>query len=248
MLELKADCARCFGLCCVVPAFSRSADFAIDKPAGKACPNLRADLRCGIHDRLRGKGFAGCAVYDCFGAGQQVSQVTFGGKDWRSSPALRERMFAVFPVMGRLHELLYYLTEARSIPAAASLRGGIQAAIDEITGLTGLDADGLLAFDLQPRWRVADELLTRASSMARAGLRGRDHRGADLVGADLRGQNLRGANLRGARLIRADLRGADLRVADMIGADLRGADLRGAELTGALFLTRSQLDAAAHWQ
>ena len=71
---------RCFGLCCVAPAFAASADFAIDKPAGAPCPNLRADYRCGIHTQLRPRGFPGCTVFDCFGAGQQVAQVTFGGR------------------------------------------------------------------------------------------------------------------------------------------------------------------------
>lgn len=245
-MELKADCSKCFALCCVVPPFSRSADFAIDKPAGKACPNLRQDFGCGIHDRLRSKGFSGCTAYDCFGAGQQVAQVTFDGQDWRTSPSLKDKMFAVFPVMGRLHELLYYLTEALTV--APSMRVPIQALIDELAALTGLDADALVALDLHPYWRRTDEILTRVSALARKGLGGKDRRGADLIGADLRGQDLRGANLRGARLIRADLREADLRLADMIGADLRGADLRGADLTGALFLTPSQLAGAGHWQ
>jgi hypothetical protein len=80
-VDLRADCQRCFGLCCVVPAFSASSDFAIDKAAGQPCPNLRADFACAIHDRLRQRGFPGCAVYDCFGAGQQVAQVTFNGQD-----------------------------------------------------------------------------------------------------------------------------------------------------------------------
>jgi hypothetical protein len=31
------------------PAFAKSSDFAIDKPAGRACPNLQDDFRCGIH-------------------------------------------------------------------------------------------------------------------------------------------------------------------------------------------------------
>ena len=86
-LDLRADCGRCFGLCCVAPAFSASADFAIDKAAGRPCPNLRPDFRCGIHDRLSGsEGFPGCTAYDCFGAGQKVAQVTFGGQDWRRTP------------------------------------------------------------------------------------------------------------------------------------------------------------------
>ena len=60
---------RCAGLCCVAPAFAASADFAIDKPAGRPCPNLRDDFRCGIHAELRERGFPGCEVFDCFGAG-----------------------------------------------------------------------------------------------------------------------------------------------------------------------------------
>jgi hypothetical protein len=83
--DLRADCAQCFGLCCVAPAFTASADFAITKPAGRPCPNLGVGFGCGIHDRLRDSGFGGCAVYDCFGAGQKVAQVTFGGRDWRIS-------------------------------------------------------------------------------------------------------------------------------------------------------------------
>ena len=50
---LRADCSRCTGLCCVAPAFAASADFALDKPAGRACPHLQGDSRCGIHADLR---------------------------------------------------------------------------------------------------------------------------------------------------------------------------------------------------
>ena len=83
MTELRADCTQCFALCCMVPAFAASADFALDKPAGHPCPHLHPDSRCGIHAELRPRGFAGCAAYDCFGAGQRVSQVTVG-RDWRA--------------------------------------------------------------------------------------------------------------------------------------------------------------------
>ena len=68
--ELQADCARCFGLCCVALPFAASADFAVDKAAGSPCRNLRTDFGCGIHAELRQRGFNGCTVYDCFGAGQ----------------------------------------------------------------------------------------------------------------------------------------------------------------------------------
>ncbi|MEP6561363.1 MAG: pentapeptide repeat-containing protein, partial [Nakamurella sp.] len=115
-VNLLADCANCFGLCCVALPFAASADFAINKAAGHPCPNLRTDFRCGIHNSLRQNGFPGCTVFDCFGAGQQVAQVTFGGRDWRQAPDTAEQMFEVFTVMRGLHELLWYLTEAAQLP------------------------------------------------------------------------------------------------------------------------------------
>ncbi len=128
---LRADCENCFGLCCVAPAFSASADFAIDKSAGQACPHLRSDFRCGIHRNLRQQGFPGCAGYDCFGAGQKVAQVTFGGRDWRRTPLVAARMFDTFTIMRQLHELLWYLTEAPTRqpgpPASATVRLGLAA-------------------------------------------------------------------------------------------------------------------------
>lgn len=243
---LRADCERCFGLCCVVPAFQASADFAIDKPAGRPCPNLAGDFRCGIHRDLRRRGFSGCTVYDCFGAGQQVSQVTFEGRDWRGSPHTARRMFEVFPIMRQLHELLWYLHEALTLRPARPVHQEIRRVLAETESLTGAGPESLVVLDVSVLWKAADALLSRASELARAGAgrRGKDRRGADLIGADLRGADLRGASLRGAYLIGADLRRADLRLADVIGADLRGADLGGADLTGSIFLIQSQLDAA----
>ena len=255
-LELRGDCAHCVGLCCVASSFSVSADFAIDKAAGEPCPNLRPDFRCGIHDRLRPQGFPGCTVYDCFGAGQQVTQVTFAGDDWQRTPGLATQMFSVFGVMRHLHELLWYLTEALTLPPARSLRADLTAALDETERLTQEAPDVLAGLDVDAHRQVVDALLLRTSALVRAetprprsgrrgaGMVGKDLRGADLIGRKLRGTDLRAANLRGAYLLGADLREADLRTADLIGADFRGADVGGADLTTSIFLTQPQLDAA----
>ncbi|MFG2576589.1 pentapeptide repeat-containing protein [Streptomyces sp. NPDC048481] len=245
--ELRGDCENCFGLCCVALPFARSADFAVDKPAGKACPNLGADHRCGIHARLRESGFSGCTVYDCFGAGQKVSQVTFGGRDRNTVPREEaRRMSEVFPVVRQLHELLWYLTEALALPAARPVRGELRRLLDRTDALTRLSPDELTALDVPAHRQDVNALLLRTSELVRAGVPGRrkDRRGADLVGARLKGADLRGANLRGACLIAADLTGADLRRADLIGADLRDTDLTDADLTGAFFLTQPQVNAA----
>ncbi|MEU2794444.1 pentapeptide repeat-containing protein [Streptomyces sp. NPDC007100] len=245
-LDLQADCGSCFGLCCVALPFAASADFAVDKPAGKPCGNLQQDFSCGIHARLRDKGFSGCTVFDCFGAGQKVSQVTFGGRDWRGAPGSARQMFDVFPVMRQLHELLWYLTEALSLPPARPIHKDLRRALKETDRLTRGSAEALAEVDVAAVRQDVNALLLRTSELVRAGVPGRkkNHRGADLMGARLKGADLRGANLRGAYLIAADLKGADLRAADLIGVDFRDADLSGADLTGSIFLTQAQLNAA----
>lgn len=242
---LEADCTQCAALCCVAPAFARSSDFAIDKAPGKPCPNLGGDFRCTIHEKLDRKGFHGCVVFDCFGAGQRITQETFGGRDWRDEPG----MLALLPIVRQLHELMWLLTEALKLDEAKSLHPEIEQARDETDRLAGRPAAELERLDLDAYRRKVNPLLQRASELARAKTgrsagQNKDHRGANLIGRRMRGADLRGASLRGALLIGADLRGADLRRADFTGADLRGADLRGADLSGALFLTGAQLRSA----
>ncbi|MCP3802090.1 pentapeptide repeat-containing protein [Allokutzneria sp. A3M-2-11 16] len=243
-LPLLSDCGNCFGLCCVALAFSASADFAVDKPIGKPCANLRQDFRCGIHNRLRAEGFSGCTVYDCFGAGQKVSQSTFDGEDWRGSADTARKMFEVFPIMRQLHELLWYLTEALAHPATEPMHADLRAMLATTTALTDDNADALAKLDVAAHRQEVNVLLLRASELVRAGFKSRSRRGADLIGAKLRRADLRGANLRGAYLIGADLRDADLRSADVIGADLRDANVAGAKLADSLFLTQTQVNAA----
>ncbi|MFF4383165.1 pentapeptide repeat-containing protein [Kitasatospora sp. NPDC001547] len=242
---LESDCGSCFGLCCVALPFAVGSDFAMNKAAGSACHNLRTDFSCGIHAQLRDRGFQGCTVYDCFGAGQRVSQVTFGGRSWREEPDSAKPMFDVFPIVRQLHELLHYLTEALTFEPAGAVHDELRQALAETDRLAGGAPEEILAVDVPAHRQRVSELLLRASELVRAAVpRRREHRGADLFGARLRGADLRGANLRGALLVAADLSGADLRLADLVGADLRDADLAGADLTTALFLTQAQLNAA----
>ena len=243
---LSADCTQCAALCCVVPAFARSSDFAIDKPAGHPCPNLRDDLRCGVHEQLRDRGFSGCVAFDCFGAGQFVTRSTFGGHDWRTSPDVADHLGEVFPRVRALFELRRYVAEAAAFPRAAPLHDELEAAWGRLERTVELPLPELLDVDVDDVRADVNALLLRASQLQRAGAPAAevDHRGADLVGRDLRGRDLRGASVRGALLVGADLRQADLRGADVIGADLRGADVRGADLRDALFLVPPQLGSA----
>ncbi|MEN1936575.1 pentapeptide repeat-containing protein [Paenibacillus sp. 102] len=252
--SLRADCENCFGLCCVALPFAASADFAVNKDAGKPCSNLQSDFRCSIHKNLRQKGFKGCTVFECFGAGQKVSQVTFEGVDWRKDSKHAQKMYAVFPIMHQLHEMLWYLNEAFALKATRSIHREIRTAIEETERLSYLSPDLLIDVNVPSHRAYVNELLLKTSELVWTESRHKyksakknkrmNHRGANLMGAKLRRADFKGANLRGAYLIAADLREADLRMADFIGADLRDADLRGANLTESIFLTQVQVNAA----
>ena len=243
------------GLCCVAPAFARSADFAVDKPAGTPCTHLAEDFRCGIHADLRDRGFAGCTVFDCLGAGQRVT-AAFAGRDWRT-PGVAAPMFAAFGVARQVHELLWYLDEARERAPDPALDAEWARLVDDDPATCDVDA---------ARERVS-ELLRAASERLRAPddpdaatpfrhgesrlyrheksrTRRHEKRGLAVAGTETRrhgkgdspgpegGRHGR-ADLVGVRWRDADLRRASFRGALLLGADLRGADLRLADLLGA---------------
>lgn len=104
-LDLNADCASCMALCCVAFELERCESFAIDKPAGEPCPNLRGH-RCSIHSELHERGFSGCAQFDCHGAGQRC------GDD-----------VAAFFVLLEYHQLLWMISRVQLlVPRDATLR------------------------------------------------------------------------------------------------------------------------------
>lgn len=247
---LRPDCSQCFALCCTAFGFTRSADFAIDKPPATPCPNLAADFSCTIHDRLRPRGFVGCTVFDCFGAGQAVSQRLFRGISWREEPESAPDMFAAFKVLRQLHEMLWLLGQAEAKAYGPDTAGDVRNLQAMVRDVAEGPLDDVLAADVGSLHVQVGDALREVSDEVRAGyFSGNPHLdhlrpGADLAGADLRGVALCGANLRGACLIAADFRGADLTAADLLGADLRDARFDDADLTNALFLTQAQITAA----
>lgn len=252
--NLRVDCEKCFGLCCIALYFSASEGFPTNKEAGKPCINLKEDFSCSVHKRLREKGLKGCTAYDCFGAGQKVAEVTYGGHHWREVPESSKEMFEVFLVMRQLHEMLWYLTEAFTLQPAGPIKEELSVIINKTERLTGITPNDLINLDLEDHRRDVNALLRSTSELVRNKVRGGQKtplghenirgRGLGFMGKDLRKTNLRGADLRGACLIAADLRGVDLSGADFIGADLRDTDLRGANLTNSIFLTQGQINTA----
>lgn len=252
--DLKIECEKCFGFCCVALYFSASEGFPTDKEAGKPCINLQPDFRCTVHKKLRENGLKGCTAYDCFGAGQKVAQITYKGQDWRIDKELAKQMFDVFLIMRQLHEMLWYLTDALIVQTNGAVKEKISSLASETERLTYLDPEALMELDIETHRDAVNLLLQKTSEAARSkAISGQKNTlkrkktiagRLDLFGADLRKTNLRGADLRGAFLIAANLSGTDLSGADLIGADLRDTDIRGANLAGSMFVTQSQINTA----
>jgi hypothetical protein len=122
MLSLRADCNRCCGLCCVVPDHLAVQDFPSDKPANTPCPRLDACNRCSIYEQRREHGYPACEGYDCFGAGQWITQKLFGGAAWTDSPDIAERMFTAYRLWAPRFEAAALLEAAMPYVSAAGAR------------------------------------------------------------------------------------------------------------------------------
>lgn len=248
--HLQTDCSQCFGLCCIALPYAKSADFPCDKPGGTPCRYLQQDYRCGIHASLRKRGYKGCTVYDCFGAGERVSKLTFAGISWREDSSSADQMLAVFPVMQQLHEMISYLREILSLKKLSSIYETARQSLTCLEHFAGQPPEALLVLDLTTVREKVNGVFFEASRLVR-GNRLMSEKSVsttsprkDFSGANLKNKMWSGSNLRGFILIAANLENADLRESDMIGADLRDANLRGTDLRGCLFLTQMQINSA----
>ena len=167
--------------------FSASEGFPSNKDAGQPCLNLQPDFRCGVHKNLNERGLKGCIAFDCFGAGQKVAQVSFGGYDWRKVPNAAEQM---------------YLTEALTLPPARPIHDVLSSMLVETERLTHLSPVSLMELDVALHRADVNILLLKTSALVRAQARrgqrphsGRQRtfgRGANLIATDLRRTDLRG--------------------------------------------------------
>lgn len=113
-LPTRSDCDKCAALCCIAFPSDNMPGFTARKESGEPCPKLDACGRCTIYDRRAEEGFAGCLAFECFGAGQYVTQMLFGGLDWRDDPALLAPMIEHFLALRPVFDLLCLIDLARN--------------------------------------------------------------------------------------------------------------------------------------
>lgn len=241
--RLRIDCASCSGLCCVALYCMKTDGFPADKAAGVPCRHLMGDHRCDIHRELAARNMRGCLAYDCFGAGQKVTQALSPGVDWRSSPHRADEIFQAFLAVARLHQMEWYLLEALALTAEQTLEAELDALIAQNERLTALPPGELMGRETEAYQADVNRLLRQVCAdlpkAAPKSTAGKDHFGKRFHRA-----TLDGADFSMALLIAADLEGCSLRGANLLGADMRDANIKNTDLSGCAFLTQMQLNSA----
>lgn len=250
--KLKGNCSKCFGLCCVALFCSKTDGFPKDKEAGKPCINLQDDFKCKVHEDLNKKGYRGCIAYDCFGAGQIISQATFKGESWNDEN--KDKMFQCFLIVRQICEMMHYLLQALKYQENNKIKSEIENVINETEKLIKSDTDSLLKIDLIVHRSKVNKLLKKTSdefkhkfNKSNVNTLSKMKRIAgrlNLIASDLKKINLVGQDLSGALLIAADLKGCDLSGCDLLGADLRDANICSADLSRSIYITQTQINSA----
>lgn len=240
---LKIDCMKCSGLCCVALYCTKTDGFPADKEPGVPCRHLTAGFRCDIHRKLTEKGMRGCLAYDCFGAGQKVTQNCYPGIDWQSEPCKAGEIYKVFLIISKLHQIEWYLLEALALSPDEVLTSGMEALITENEQLTGRTPDEILKLDLEEYKTRADQILKQVSGMpAEDSLEGIHDK--DCFGRDFKQADLGGRDFSMALLIAANLEGCGLHGTNFLGADMRDANIKNTDLRYSMFLTQMQINSA----
>jgi len=222
--ELKIRCEDCSGLCCVALYCMKSDGFPANKAAGVPCKHLMPDFRCNMHSRLAEKNMKGCLSYDCFGAGQKVTQLCYPDKNWQSHPEKADEIFQVFIKVYRLHQMAWYLLESLSLTLDEKLIAEIHQLIELNQRMTWEPPEKILTSDMDGYKARVNDVLKQVSSNVKTRHQGKDYSMKMMLGATLNGAKLNKSNF--------------------LGTDIRDANLRNADLSDCIFLTQMQINSA----
>jgi uncharacterized protein YjbI with pentapeptide repeats len=239
---LTIDCENCSGLCCVALFCAKTEGFPADKIGGKPCQNLRSDFRCKIHSKLVQSKMKGCLAYDCFGAGQKVTQKCYQNANWQTAPEQANQIFDVFLTIFQLHQMLWYLIEASSFNLGEIICTTIDELIHENEQMTELLPHEILNLDIEVYRLKVNGILKEVSKRIGAPS-AKDGQIKDFFGKNFNGVNLDGKDFSMALMIAANLEGCSLKDTNFLGADMRDANIMNTDLSKSVFLTQMQINA-----
>lgn len=240
LLQLKTNCSKCSGLCCVALFFSKMDGFPKDKKAGQPCNNLLDDFRCKIHTQLEDRNLKGCIGYDCFGAGQHVTQCIYQGKTYRDLTNQATEIFDVFIIVFQLYQVRYYLLEVLTLDISSKKKERIKDLIIENKKICNYFPNKLLSFNLNTYKDKINPVLKQICSQ----FKNNKKVPTIFLAKNFKGEDMSGLDLSMKLLIAANFDSCKFDNTIFLGADTRDANFNDADLTKALFLTQGQVNSA----
>lgn len=239
--DLKIDCTNCSGLCCVALYCSKVDGFPENKEAGIPCQHLQSNFQCDMHQDLSRKNMKGCMTYECFGAGQKVTQMYGLDHTWQTHPQQRQHIFETFLVVFQLHQMLWYLIQASTLDACAKFKQEIAGLIEEATTLTTKKPYTLLSYDIDHYRNQVNKILKCIIEQIS---KPSNNHSKMYLGKNFKGKNLDHQDFSMSLLIAANLKNCSLRGTNFLSADLRDANFKNTDLRESLFLTQMQINSA----
>lgn len=242
--EFKIDCFKCSGLCCTALFFSKIDGFPENKGAGKPCSKLKEDYSCSIHKELEKKNMKGCIGYDCFGAGQFVTEKVYKGESWKTLKNKSEEIFNTFTIAFQFYQVSYYLEEARTIAVAKEFHKDISKLIEENENFYDFKAKEIITFDIEKYREKANIILKKVSKSILENLKNNNKPINSFFGKSFKNKNISGLDLSMQLLIAANFDGCNFKGTIFLGADTRDCNFSNADLVEAIFLTQGQINSA----
>lgn len=240
--KLKIDCETCSGLCCVALYCMKTDGFPANKEAGIPCRHLAPDFRCDMHSKLVSENMRGCLAYDCFGAGQKVTQYTVGS-NWKMAPDQADQIFQVFLIVFQLHQMEWYLIDSLSLAIGEQIKSDIKKLIAENEQITAQQPHEILGLDVAEYRKRVNQTLKEVSEGIKT-CPSCSGKGKDFFAKDFKKENLEGRDFSMSLMIAANLEGCNLRHVNFLGADMRDANIKNTDLSECAFLTQMQINSA----
>ena len=242
--NLRIDCEKCSGLCCVALYCMKTDGFPENKESGIPCKHLMSNFKCDMHSRLASKQMKGCLSYDCFGAGQKVTQYHFSDTDWRANPGKSNEIYQTFLFTYQLYQMEWYLLESLTIVSGEPIKSEIEALITKNEQLTNQNSYRTLKLEIEEYKTKVNQVLKQVSNLHFKTFSRKSKR-KDFLGKNFKRANLDGMDFSFALLIAADLEGCSLVGTSFLGADMRDTNIKNTDLNSSFYLTQMQINAAA---
>lgn len=243
--QLKVDCSKCSGLCCTALFFSKIDGFPENKKAGKPCTKLQNDYQCKIHHELEKLNMKGCIGYDCFGAGQHVTQFIYQCETWQTMQEQSKEIFDVFLLIFQLFQIRYYLEESAIIIPAKELGSDIVNLINENEALCNSTPQSILEIDIDSYRNKVNIILKQVcDSVIKCFHNSENIRLTEFLGRNFNDRDMSGLDLSTKLLIAANFDSCIFNGTVFLGADTRDTNFSNADLREAVFLTQGQINSA----